>query len=145
MEEVWKQIKGNKNYEVSNLGRVRNIKTGRILKHSIDKEGNSIVTLYSKSKKNVNKIHRLVFGNHTEHDLTNEYVRHIDGDKQNNELNNLELKHKRKKILVVETGETFNSIAECSEALGMSISTISKCCNYSFYNNQYNYHFKEID
>lgn len=145
MEEVWKQIKGNKNYEVSNLGRVRNIKTGRILKHSIDKEGNSIVTLYSKSKKNVSKIHRLVFGNHTEHDLTNEYVSHIDGDKQNNELNNLELKHKRKKILVVETGETFNSIAECSEALGMSISTISQCCNYSFYNNQYNYHFKEID
>ena len=145
MEEVWKQIKGNKNYEVSNLGRVRNIKTGRILKHYIDKEGNSIVTLYSKSKKNVSKIHRLVFGNHTEHDLTNEYVSHIDGDKQNNELNNLELKHKRKKILVVETGEIFNSIAECSEALGMSISTISKCCNYSFYNNQYNYHFKEID
>ena len=145
MEEVWKQIKGNNNYEVSNLGRVRNIKTGRILKHFIDKEGNSIVTLYSKSKKNVSKIHRLVFGNHTEHDLANEYVSHIDGDKQNNELNNLELKHKRKKILVVETGEIFNSIAECSEALGMSISTISKCCNYSFYNNQYNYHFKEID
>ena len=145
MEEVWKQIKENKNYEVSNLGRVRNAKTGRILKHSIDKEGNSIVTLYSKSKKNVSKIHRLVFGNHTEHDLTNEYVSHIDGDKQNNELNNLELKHKRKKILVVETGEIFNSIAECSEALDMSISTISKCCNYSFYNNQYNYHFKEID
>ena len=145
MEEVWKQIKGNKNYEVSNLGRVRNIKKGRILKHSIDKEGNSIVTLYSKSKKNVSKIHRLVFGNHTEHDLTNEYVSHIDGDKQNNELNNLELKHKRKKILVVETGEIFDSIAECSEALGMSISSISKCCNYSFYNNQYNYHFKEID
>ena len=145
MEEVWKQIKENKNYEVSDLGRVRNAKTGRILKYKIDKEGDQAVGLFSNGHRTVRKVHRLVYDNHTNNDISNKHIKHIDGNKENNKLENLESKSKRKRILVVETGEIFDSITECSKKLHMSISTISKCCNYSFYNNQYNYHFKEID
>lgn len=33
MEEIWKVIDGYENYQVSNMGRVINITTGRILKN----------------------------------------------------------------------------------------------------------------
>ena len=32
MEEQWKVVKGHNNYEVSDMGRIRNVRTGRILK-----------------------------------------------------------------------------------------------------------------
>ena len=43
--EIWKQYKDS-NYEVSTDGMVRNIKTGRILKHQKHKTGYLQVVLY---------------------------------------------------------------------------------------------------
>ena len=42
MNEIWKQIKGYEDeYLISNYGKVKNIKTGKILKRRIDKKGYS--------------------------------------------------------------------------------------------------------
>jgi hypothetical protein len=46
--ESWKGVLGGEGcYEVSDLGRVRNLKTGKILKPNIGKDGYARVTLYN--------------------------------------------------------------------------------------------------
>jgi hypothetical protein len=93
-EEIWKPIKGYEEcYEISNKGRVRNIKTGQIKTNSIGKVGYPVVYLgkcnkYLKAKRMY--LHRLLaehFIPNPENKLT---VNHIDGDKTNNNLDNLE-------------------------------------------------------
>jgi len=60
-EEIWKAVPGFANYEVSNLGQVRNIKTSRILKPIVSYSNSKDylkVTLYPGQVKEY--IHRLV-------------------------------------------------------------------------------------
>lgn len=60
-KEVWKPVVGYEGlYEVSNLGRVRNTKTGLILKPSKGKSGYYLLTLYNNGKRSSNNVHRLV-------------------------------------------------------------------------------------
>ena len=56
--EQWKKIEGYENYSVSNMGRVRNDGTGKVLKPEVERDGYYRVTLYPGKKKF--KIHRLV-------------------------------------------------------------------------------------
>lgn len=103
MKEMWKPIEGYENYyEVSNYGRIRTVtrfisnsgKNGmwynsRILKFNMDKDGYCTVALQKECKVKRFKVHRLVlstFGNYEE----GLQVNHIDGDKTNNHLDNLE-------------------------------------------------------
>ena len=57
MQEHWKAIKKNPNYEVSDLGRVRNVKTGRVLKTFTSCGGYLRVDLGRNCRV---KVHRLV-------------------------------------------------------------------------------------
>jgi len=93
--EVFKKIKGYPNYKVSNLGYVKSLKFGkeRILKRGIGSRGYSTVSLHEDSKQKTKKIHQLVavaFLNHTPngHKLV---VNHIDFNKLNNNVDNLEI------------------------------------------------------
>ena len=74
-------------------------------------------------------------------DISDAYVQTINGDEEDVCSDNLELrsKYNGKKIKVVETGRVYNSIDECSNILGISRSTISRCVNYPFYSNRLNY------
>lgn len=62
--EIYKKIPalslGLDNYEVSNYGKVRNIKSGRILKATLSKEGYEYVELYKNNLCKKYKVHRLV-------------------------------------------------------------------------------------
>jgi hypothetical protein len=58
--ENWKKIIGYENYEVSDVGNVRNSKTGRVLKAGINSTGYYTVSLYKDGKKKTRKVHRLV-------------------------------------------------------------------------------------
>ena len=60
LEEEWKTISGYPNYEVSNLGRIRNISNGRILKTSSDIGGYLHLNLFHERIKKRHKVHRLV-------------------------------------------------------------------------------------
>ena len=85
-EEVWKGISNCDNYQVSSLGRVRNKKTGRVLK-AAKKGGYCSLRLYS--KKNF-FVHQLVAQSFLENPENKPQVNHIDGNKANNMLCNLE-------------------------------------------------------
>jgi hypothetical protein len=88
MQEVWVKIIYNNLYSVSNFGRVRNDKTGRILSTRPDKKGYARASLQGKEY----KVHRLV----AEHFIKNpdpekfNQVNHIDCNKLNNYIENLE-------------------------------------------------------
>lgn len=91
MEEIWKDAIGYEGiYQVSNFGRVKNIKTKRILKQ-YNIRGYLCVYLYSyKNKRKKYYVHRLVALNFIPNPEGYEEVNHIDEDKTNNKVNNLE-------------------------------------------------------
>lgn len=90
--EIWKNIESSPNYEISNLGSVRNIKTGNVLKIATNNSGYKLVCLSNKNKKQTGYIHRLVAEAFIDTNLDTRIsvVNHIDGDKSNNAINNLE-------------------------------------------------------
>lgn len=89
MEEIWKTIPGYEDYyEVSNLGRVRRIKTGYILKPS-GKEYLE-VCLSKHNKQRYFYIHRLVATAFLPNPENKPEVNHINGKKGDNRVENLE-------------------------------------------------------
>lgn len=87
MIEVWLDVKDNPNYEVSNMGQVRNKRTGRYLAQHLNREGGYLrVTIDGRHK----YVHRLVAAAFYDCDDETLEVNHIDGDKMNNCLPNIE-------------------------------------------------------
>ena len=78
-------------YEVSNFGNVRNSKTtGRILKlQNHYKDGYKIVDLHKDSNRCTKTVHRLVASAFLPNPDAKTCVDHIDGDRTNNNLENL--------------------------------------------------------
>jgi hypothetical protein len=88
MQEEYKIITGFENYEVSNLGNVRNIKTKQILKGGISK-GYNLVGLTVAGKKMSKLVHRLVACTFLDNLDNKPCIDHIDNNKLNNNLTNL--------------------------------------------------------
>lgn len=142
---IWKAIPGTKGeYQVSNTGLVMTTKTGRILRPVIDVRGYERVALYKTDKDRRYKVHRLVATAFIPNPNSLPQVNHKDGDKRNNNVDNLEwisnadnMKHananglrdghrkfcmeKKKPIIAtnIKTGETikFDSILSAKNAL----------------------------
>ena len=88
--EIWKQIDGYENYEVSSFGNVKNIKTGRILKSS-KKGGYCIVGLSGKISKNkTHSVHQLVAKTFIPNPENKPQVNHKDKNGLNNNIINIE-------------------------------------------------------
>ena len=92
MEEVWKDIAGwEGSYQVSTYGRVKSLKYGkeRILKTSKSSRGYLIVCLSIEGKIFNKFVHRLVAITFIPNPENKGDVNHIDEDKTNNRLENL--------------------------------------------------------
>ena len=91
MKEIWKDIIGFEGiYEISNLGRIRRIKTGRILSTRRSDGWYITVTLYKDKKRYGKSLHRLVAETFVPNPYNLPEVNHIDEDKINNRADNLE-------------------------------------------------------
>lgn len=158
-EEIWKDIPRYEGiYQASTFGRIRSIdrkittngnckivhqrsRTGRILVQREQNGGYYIVSISVNGKRKVCTVHRLVAK--TFLDNTNNFrdVNHKDGNKKNNNIDNLEwishsdnIKHsyhqlnqKRhfKSIKCIETGIIYSSCKEASEQTGINRGSIN--------------------
>ena len=89
INEEWRSVSGNANYQVSNIGRVRNVKTERILKPCITKDGYCQVGLCNNKSQKFLLIHRLVAQAFIENLDDKLLVDHSDRIKTNNYISNL--------------------------------------------------------
>lgn len=87
----WKPIKNWETlYSISDTGEVRGERTGKIIKGDINNAGYRRVTFYNGNTKERKFIHKLVLETFAPKDNQDLVVNHIDGDKLNNNLKNLE-------------------------------------------------------
>lgn len=90
--EIWKTIEGFENYFISNLGNVKNNKFNKEKKLSKSKStlGYEVVLLYKHGKRTLFYVHRLVAIAFIPNPENKPQVNHIDGNKLNNNVYNLE-------------------------------------------------------
>lgn len=150
MEEIWAAIEGYPNYAVSNYGYVLNRTTNKIIRgrpnergylrvrlwsyHPADENGNPARTM-GKDHYVAQLVAQAFFGDWRE----GMRVSHVDGDKSNNALSNLYLKHgivgmhyesrkafTGKPVRIVETGEEFRTVKDAATYIGGDFATIYK-------------------
>lgn len=151
--EEWKDIKGYEGlYQVSNMGRIKSLKNNKetILKPYRVSTGYYKIDLRKKGVRKIKPIHRLIADAFIDNPDSLTDVNHIDGNKANNTILNLEwttradnIKHSYKHKLHVhkpsckpvqqisiDTGEIikiYKSINEAARQLGIRHESISAC------------------
>lgn len=87
--EIWKPLRNFPSYDVSNKGRIRNIRTQRILKPTINEKGYYQVCLRKNDKQYSVRVHRIIAETFLGENPGME-VRHKDNNRLNNSVENLE-------------------------------------------------------
>lgn len=152
MCKKWKILDKYKGYEISNIGEVRNINTGVILKPSISIKGYNTVVLKGKRV----LVHRLVATAFIANPQNKSQVNHINGQKRDNRVENLEwvtcseniihsykigkqrmgwdrelinrnARSHYKKVKAIEIDRVFDSITKASQEHNICLSSISNC------------------
>lgn len=122
-KEEWKTIKVFDDYEISNFGRVKSFKrykNGKILNYYDDSHGYLFVKLYINGKSDNKRIHRLVLETFVGINPDKPFCNHIDGNKENNYIENLEwCTHSENMKHAIETG-LINNKGEESPNFGKS-------------------------
>ncbi len=153
MEEIWEDIKGYEDlYQVSNLGVCRSLidnhgrKRVKILSPDITRTNYHQVTLSSNKEGKRHLIHRLVAESFIINHKNKPQVNHINGDKANNCVSNLEwvtrsqnMKHafyiglakppNSKIVLDLSSGIFYDSAKEAAKLLGYNHSTLKSWLN----------------
>ena len=155
--ERWSIIKDFPNYEVSTDGNIRHSYGKKSRKSVQDHNGYYKTELYNNGKRSVKRINRLVAEAFIPNPDNLPEVNHKDGNKHNNNVDNLEwitksdnMKHGFKNgiikpsrgmlgkknpnggrkgipIRIIETGEVFSSSIECEKVKGLDNRHINDC------------------
>lgn len=101
MIEIWKPIKYNKNYAISNFGRIKSYcrNSERLLRLSYTKDGYVKCGLCINGKSLRFRVSRLVAEHFIPNPDNKETVNHIDGNKKNNRADNLEWATKSEQMI----------------------------------------------
>lgn len=169
MEEIWKDIEGYEGlYKVSNKGSIssynkyiehrggKRFRKGKIMKPAITPKGYKRIRLSKNGTGKSFMLHRLVAQAFIPNLEGKPQINHIDGNKENNVIDNLEWctngenqvhawkyglnkgvtgmfkgenNRNAKKIICTTTGEVFNYIKLASKKYEIDRTSISKCCN----------------
>ena len=160
--EEWEPIVETDRYEASTYGCIRNVKTGLILRGTLDERGRLKVLLHINGRPCSRYVKRLVAEAFWGKIPEGFFVYQKNGDTTNCAIDNLELgtrseiiKHsytvgKRnannmRAVRCVDTGERYSSIAECSRRTGLNQSTICRNVNGSTYRTKSGRRFEPID
>ena len=148
--ETFVKIVGFENYEVSNLGRVRNIESGRVLKPRLHRDGYLVHGLYGYDKRKFLFLHRIIATAFIDNPEEKPCVNHINENKLNNDLSNLEwctvrennvhgTRIKRiaeklsQKVIQLDLNDNilnvFKSMRQAERETGIEATSISACCN----------------
>lgn len=142
MNEEWAPIAGYPNYAVSNYGRVRNRKNGVDLTPTRIATGYLRVQLWDRGKPRSYVVHRLVAASFMEEDISDKQIDHKNNVKTHNFIWNLQaveasenvkLTYVRgrklsgnKPVRIVETGQKFDSIAQCARHLDVKAEKLGR-------------------
>lgn len=134
MEEIWKDVKNYEGaYMVSNLGRIKSLPRkgtkGNILNPSRNNKGYCTVELTFKGKNRSTFVHRVVAENFIPNLKNLPEVNHIDGNKLNNNVENLEWVTKgQNQIHAYKTG--LRKTTEKQRENSRKNIQIARACNY---------------
>ena len=135
MSEVWVDIPDFEGlYQVSNIGRVRSLDRvvtykdgrkckhkGRVLKPYINNKGYEYLTLSNDGRGNTKTVHRLVLEAFKPHvNMSDLEVNHMDGNKLNNHLTNLEWLTRRDNLLHAHSTGLINNKGERGHSAKLS-------------------------
>ena len=145
--EEFRPLPLDSKYWVSNKGRVYSSakmgpKQNSILSPLKDKDGYEVIRLYIGSKQKAFKVHRLVMLTFVK--SSELQVNHLDGDKTNNSLGNLEyvtgsqnMRHSVRLGLNTPTKGTRNGMAKLSETFVKEIKYSFKCVRSAYLAEKY--------
>lgn len=151
MKEMWKDIKNYENlYQISNTGKVHSVRNDIDIKPFINNNGYYEIVIKKDKKQKHFRVHRLVAQAFISNLNNLPQVNHIDGNKLNNNVNNLEyctqsenMRHAAKNNLLHNKGKktkinqydlngnfikTWNSMKEIENEYNVSHTTIRFCC-----------------
>lgn len=89
-KDEWKRIPGFEDYMACKTGEIYSTKTKRVLKQTPTKDGYLKTTLWKKGKGTTKKSHSFIAVTFIPNPLDKPQVNHINGDKQDNRIGNLE-------------------------------------------------------
>lgn len=154
-EEHWKDIEGYEGlYQISDLGRVKSLKYGRetLLNPYRNNKGYLGVSLHKDKIRKTPKVHRLVAQAFLPNPENLLEINHIDEDKTNNRVDNLEWCDRKYNVNYGKRTEKcskrvqqftidghlvaeWKSIHDAARNNGFNFSHISECCNGGFWCN----------
>jgi len=88
--EQWKEIKECENYLISNTGKIKHKRLNRLLSPQENKGGYLICGIYKGKKRKFILLHRAVLESFGPRRLNGTACNHVDGNKKNNNIHNLE-------------------------------------------------------
>ena len=149
--EEWVDLNNFPNHQISSYGRVRNKKTNYVLKPVSDRYEYLRVSIGSMDNVYIHKLVCEAFLGASEDKRLQ--VNHIDCNRQNNNVSNLEwctasenirwgvkvgnikpqiasikaIEVNKKPVCIVETGQIFDSVKDCADYFGVKPTNISRC------------------
>lgn len=132
-------------YLIYDTGQVWSIRSNKFLKPMVTQDGYLYVDLCKHGTDNLQKIHRLVAKAFIPNPNNLPQINHIDEDKTNNQVSNLEwcdakynnnygnhnikqAKTKGKPVKCIETNKTYDSLADAERQTGIFKSSIYRVC-----------------